>query len=520
MGWWQVPLLLALGVGFESLFVHHGINVLDEGWPLYAVSGLDAGRTLYRDVFFVFPPGHLLPAWIATVLAPPGVVGARILYAAFNVAASLGVYFLGRRLMPAGFAWLAAALVAVAAPDSHLWHNLFGYRYLVFSALALLCFERRLRTGDTRWLVAAGAMAAVGFCFRITPSVAVGVAIGVATLAASRQPRVWVRDGAWLTLGAGLVLAPVAVWLGGAGVVGFWREVVVRATVMTVEQALPMPPLALPAAWHRDSVTQLFLAFQFRLYAVLYLAYLGVLGARWIGAVRRGEPFDRVLLLAVVLWGGVYLLRAYGRSDSYHLDSALPPVCLLLAHTVWLGFASLMPREDVATWRRRLAAAAVCAGVLAGWTALLGSDRYLDVRLRGDAPLASLGGRVRVATPLTARTLDDPVRVLREATAPDDVILDAGSGPLFYVLAERLGPGPFDVVMPGTFLDAEEEARFVAQLEASPPAAVLVRRGPFQGGRPRSFESYAPRLAAWIEEHYAPRSRAEASRQYGVLLPR
>ena len=34
---------------------------------------LHDGGTLYDDVFFVFPPGHLLSAWIAYALDPPGV---------------------------------------------------------------------------------------------------------------------------------------------------------------------------------------------------------------------------------------------------------------------------------------------------------------------------------------------------------------------------------------------------------------------------------------------------------------
>ena len=42
--------------------------------------------------------------------------------------------------MPPGFALLGALLLAVAAPSSHQGHLLFGYRYLVFSALALLAF--------------------------------------------------------------------------------------------------------------------------------------------------------------------------------------------------------------------------------------------------------------------------------------------------------------------------------------------------------------------------------------------
>ncbi len=59
---WHIPLLLAVSFGFESLFFRHGLNRIDEGWPLYAAKLLHEGGTLYQDVFFVFPPGHLLAA--------------------------------------------------------------------------------------------------------------------------------------------------------------------------------------------------------------------------------------------------------------------------------------------------------------------------------------------------------------------------------------------------------------------------------------------------------------------------
>ena len=125
---WHILLILAVSGSYELLFVHHGIGWLyDEGWPLYAAMQLHEGGVLYEDVFFLFPPGQLLPAWIAYALDPPGVILARSIYAGFTVAACVAVYLLGRKLMRPGFALLAALLVAVAAPRSHLVHVLFVF---------------------------------------------------------------------------------------------------------------------------------------------------------------------------------------------------------------------------------------------------------------------------------------------------------------------------------------------------------------------------------------------------------
>lgn len=190
----HLAIVLVVSGLYESLFLRRGLNLMDEGWPLYAAMQLHAGRTLYDEVFWVFPPGHLLPAWIGYAVDPPGIVAARAMYAGFAVALCLAVYLLARRLMPPPYALLAALMVAVAAPMSHWYQLLFGYRFLVLSVAALLCFARRLETDRAGWMLLAGAFAGAALCFRLTPAFAVTAAIGVGTLAGSRRWRDWLRD--------------------------------------------------------------------------------------------------------------------------------------------------------------------------------------------------------------------------------------------------------------------------------------------------------------------------------------
>ena len=168
-----------MSAAYESLFVHHGLNLLDEGWPLYAAKRLHEGGALYRDAFFVFPPGHVLAAWLGYWWEPPGIIASRVIYAFFNVALVGSLYLLGRRIMPPAFATLAALLIAVAAPYSHMAHFLFGYRYLVIAILGLLAFGERVRSGNARWMVVAGLCAGVGVCFRLTPAFALSCAVAV-----------------------------------------------------------------------------------------------------------------------------------------------------------------------------------------------------------------------------------------------------------------------------------------------------------------------------------------------------
>jgi len=517
--WLHVLLVAATSIGFESLFVHHSLNVLDEGWPLLAAMGLHEGGDLYREVFWVFPPGHLLPAWLALAIDPPGVVLSRIFYAAFVVALCVALYFLGRRLMPAPWALFGALLLAVAAASAHRYQLVFGYRYLVFAVGVLLVFSRRVTTGDVRWSFVAGALAGVALVFRLTPAFAVSLGVAVACVALDRSWRSWLRDWAAYGLGLALVVGPVVAYLAASvGLPVLWREVAVRPVVMTDLQSLPMPSLEwLPRTWERRSVMRWGAAWQFRLYLALYALYAVWLAVAWARALRARRPFERPLLLAVVVFGAVYFVRTLGRSDAAHLYSAIPPVCLLLGH----GLGSLLRRLRVAA-AAQVAVAVVCFGL---WMLFMGGDRFLDAEQRGQVPLRSLDGEVGVNTAEYADMIDGLVYQIRSHSRPGDRLLDLSASPLVQVIAGRLGPGWADLVMPGTFLDDEEERAFVARLEQAPPALVLWPEQPFDDLHDRRVQSTARQLVRWVRANYrdGPRAGLGGGRggdRYTLMLPR
>ncbi|MFQ5416000.1 MAG: hypothetical protein ACE5FL_03015 [Myxococcota bacterium] len=500
---WQLPLLVVMSASYESLFLHHGLNRIDEGWMLYAARQLHQGGLLYRDVFFGYPPGQLLPAWLGSWIDPPGVVAARAVNAAFATAMVVALYFLGRRVMPPAFALLGAAMLAVAAPDSHLWHYLFGYRFLIFSGLALLAFGRRLDGGGVFWTFAAGLLTGVAAVFRLEPAAAVGIALGIGVLAAGLPGRAWLRDAGGLLLGFLCSLVPVLAYLAhGVGLETLWNEVVVRAVLGSAAMSLPVPALELGGGFTRDAISDAFVALQFRLYPLLFGGYALALFGLWLRALARGERFQHVFLLTVVIWGGLYLTRAFGRSDDAHLDMTIPPPCLLLAHATGL-LVRMASGARPTSGARRFASAGTVLGVLAAWILLLGADRTIGPGDRGTAPFASLGGRVYGSSESWARTLDTAVERIRSWTRPDQEILDLSASPILYVLAERNGAGRHDVLMPGTFLDSEEERRTIAELEASPPALVVWPGRAFDGDPERTVDALAPELARWVKENYA-----------------
>jgi hypothetical protein len=518
-------LILAISAGWESLFLHFGINRLDEGWPLYAAKRLHEGAVLYRDVMFPFPPGHLLAAWVGYALDPPGIVAARFFYAAFSVGASLALYLLGRRIMPAHFALFGALLLAVAAPKSHLVHLLFGYRYALFALLALLAFARRVEGRGAVWMAVAGLCAGAGLVFRLTPAATASIAIAVGIVLADPRPRIWLRDGGLYAAGLLAVALPVIVW--GGMQVGFdtlWYEVIVRPVAMTDQQSLPIPAQKPLPGFDRLEIRRWFVTLQFRLWGLLFVGYAIVaLRISW-RALRRRVASPDALFVAVVVWGAVFFVRALGRSDEPHLDSALPPVCLLLGHLFFSIARRRAPGADdggpPAGWRpdpaRRSRLVAAAVALLALWVFLCASDRFLLPSKRGHIPVQAVDDAVSIQRKVVAQAISWSVVGIQTWSRPGDTLLDLTAAPLLHVITGRNGVAFGDPLIPGSFLDDEEEARYVAALVRTPPTVVLQPERPFDNDPERAIEKTAPRVTAWVAENY---HRVSMRRGIAVLVP-
>ncbi|TFH25382.1 MAG: hypothetical protein E4H03_00915 [Myxococcales bacterium] len=508
-------ILLALSLYFERFFYGEGANAVDEGWPLYAAMRLHAGGTLYSDVFFVFPPGHLLPAWIAYALDPPGLIASRVIYSAFNTALCLAMYVLGRRLMPPAYAFVAALLLCIHSPHSHISHFMFGYRYLLFPVLALLAFSRWLESEQHRWMMIAGLWTGVSLCFRLTPAVAVAVGMAAGFLAAKRDLGDWPADGLAFLGGAVAACTPVAMWLlWTVGPATVWSEIFVRPVEMTRLQSLPMPALHWPKSWGRWDITYAFEALEFRLGLMLYASYLLAAAVAWLRGPTTAV-LRRPLVVAVVVWGAVYFTRALGRADYGHLDSAMPPVLLLTGFALSrleVVLRSLWPERQARRVALTTAALVLLASILA---------QRVDLWFLGYAgtkvPMQIADKRTRHLGFGAGAAFDRTAMATVRLTKPGDIILDASSIPLLSALTGRMGPGGADVIMPGTFRDEYEERAFIERLERDQPVLVVVPTQDFDRLEGRGLDRYAPLLSAWIRERYAEHERHE---YWAILLPR
>jgi hypothetical protein len=524
--WLHLLAILALSIAYEALFLGYSNGeFFDEGWPLNAAMQLHAGRALYTEIFFTFPPGHLWPAWIAYALDPPGVELARAFYALFNVALCVSLYFLGLRIMPARFALWGALAVAVAAPHSHMGHLLFGYRYLVFSVLALLALGRGLTKDDRSWLFVAGIWTGIALLFRLTPAFAVSCGVAAALVACRIPWSLRLKHAVAFGCGVLLVTVPLLLWLSQSSGLGiFWQEVIVRVMGLQGLQSMPVPSIVLPEFTNRQAVHLWFVGLQYWGYTALYAAYLLSFA---VGLWRLRTDPNRAqsvvlqpLVVAIVVWGAVFFLRTLGRSDDHHLNSALPPAVLLLAYTASGLFARFWRNRDTQPSTRQISEIGALAGLLVAWLFIQGLDRNFDVWDRGLVPMRAGIASQDLKPTVEAIELERLLGSIQSRSRPGDTLLDLSASPLLYVLADRQSVGGFDIFMPGTFTSSQEEVAFVQRLEASPPALIIWPGWAFDSRRDRAVQRTAPLVSRWALDHYAPIDAQSQSNRFVLLAPK
>ena len=187
---------------------------------------------------------------------------------------------------------------------------------------------------------------------------------------------------------------------------------------------------------------------------------------------------------------------------------------LLLAHASWLGVRALARRGK---WPVGRAAFLPAAAVLASWVFLMGSDRIFLPGHLGREPLTTIDERIGVRRGSGLYRVAEHVQRIQALTEPDDVILDLSASSMFHVLSGRRGPGYSDIIMPGTFLSEAEERRFVARLEAEPPALVIFPGWLFDRRKDRAVQNSSPILWQWVRERY---DRIGPYERYVLMLPK
>jgi hypothetical protein len=251
------------------------------------------------------------------------------------------------------------------------------------------------------------------------------------------------------------------------------------------------------------------LAFLAGTWPLALLAGLALMPRRTAADGERGL----VRALALALGLGLGTVVAQAKFFPYHWIILWSPLALLAG----LGaarVAALWPGAG-AGGRRGLAIgltlAALAASALAGAPGWAGYSASLQ-RSIGRLPTAGQQAVFRVQ----GMGMDELARVARQvaaATPPGSPLLLWGFEPAFYLYAGRDFPGRFPFAYPlvTPWAPREWRHRWLAELQARPPAAVVVRRGdpiPWVagiGGDAAARLRRLPELEAILSRDYRPR---------------
>jgi hypothetical protein len=559
------PRAVALALVFATLvaagFGRWGHVRTDTGGSLDRAARVAEGQLLYRDVQSPYGP---LPDWV--VAGAFRVFGVHLAVAwaiglALVVAESLLLWRLARRFAsPAECAvgvaafWAAFAL----APGLFNWvlPSTFASTFGATLATAALLLAVRARERGTPGAFAAAGVAA-GAAALCKPDYGLAAALAAAA-AASLAPRgrrlrllaAALVPGVLLGAGTLALLAALVSWdvlLGDnlsrvrsvgqtlarlrAGVPA-WGPLLASAVL---RYGVELPLRAAAAAWGLELAAAR--GARRAAGALVVLAAVGAplvpgyptpldhtllgasLGYAWspaawlvvalaaLPAARRGERGAAALVLAGS-WSVALALRWDLRLVWPSYYGVLAPFLLLVVAA--RAAALVSPR------RAALAASAVVA-VPVALQALGDVRQFAHYGYALAYPRGTLRTQHVEGAPLAA-----VIDYVRAHTAPDDWVAVFPEERLVNFLAERRHPTRDPGVGPGWLATPADEEACIAELEARRPRLVVLsnRRWPEFGAG--ALGTYAPRLRAWIDRHYAPvlTTPPNVVVRYTVLAPR
>ncbi len=163
-GWFYPLLIVVIGFCYYITYFNYGIRLSDEGFLVDGAERVLRGQLPVSD-FMSYPPGsYLLLALFFRVFGTSLLVS-RYVEIAFLLANGLMMFYVGKRLMPKGWA-LIPSFILIAFPGP--WYKVFFVSGLLLPLCALIYYLER-RTVSRMLLV--GWANGIAFIFKIEPGV-------------------------------------------------------------------------------------------------------------------------------------------------------------------------------------------------------------------------------------------------------------------------------------------------------------------------------------------------------------
>lgn len=506
-----VAVLALVSLVVQLPFLGRGMSLLDEGSILAIADAMASSEQLYVDrVTPLAPLTYELLAALFRLFGTSLEVARALQALAFSGCVLLTFAILRPLAGPRGALAGAVALLALKPLGFPLW-TIVNYSQLAMLFCLAALFSLVLHTERGR----RGALLGAGFFVGLTvvtkqnlgALIAAVIALGATADIARRDPRWRPVAETWgsLALGGAVPVAATALLFAARGnLEALFQRAIVGLTYLADPYFVPLPGLS-PWAFDVEALgPRLFAYFPSPLFdlaiegaldlhtwpfwllaeiAVKLAFYLPVgivlAGFAFLGRdLRRGgTPALSIPLLALVLFAALSYASMLYRADWTHLTNIYPAVILLAVALAARGggshpLARGLARAAFVLWM--LAGAALTFAVLYAYQAPLATPRG---QLRA-LPSQALHGRILLAW-LAEQPREPGVAILR-------------TDPLYYFLADRRPPLPFDLLVPG-YLTPEDDLRTAERIARLDRVVYNPKQIPTM---PMPITEYAPATSA------------------------
>ena len=538
---WSLPLLIYVAlVGYFLSFSKYGLNVWDEGG--YANGTL---RTLNGEKALIdFNPNGYLPGryWYGLLffkIFGVEIQSLRIGVAMLTPIMVIMVYSISRKIMPAGFSFLAA-LCMLSAPS--MYYNRF-YPFFVIFVLYFLIKTIEKRTVISLVGLTLSIFLSSFFKFEVTLFSIIISMIILAILYFNKSIEFNIHlenilnvTSKKLTYLSGAVIMITALFLIYIGKHGYFLQVFKIVVDAHEVWGNPFPQL-LPffKIYHQVGYHKIFERVLFYLPTWVYSLLFIIIIIRFF-ANKCEFTLLNVYLIAIASFGICAFGLVIWRAGFDNLLRTLPPFYILFTYLLYMIWQKVMLFQYASENPIHVKITRIPLSLL---IVFLPSLFYYEMNTHHGFYAGSIGARdwainknfkamkpetarvklkrIDVRTrPAEAKWISQVVNRINLYSKKGDPILALPLNPIFYFLTDRVNPTPYEWVLPG-MLDKDKELKMVETLKIKLPRVVVYVDIAIDGKEERRLKNYAPYLYKFLVEHYRFQ---EMIGLFQILLPK
>ncbi len=525
--WGRVTLIYLALLAYFWSFSKYGLNIWDEGG--YANGTL---RTLNGERALIdFNPNGYLPGryWYGMLffkLFGVDIQSLRIGVLLITPPMVLMVYSIGRKIMPAGFA-LLAALFMLSAPS--MYYNRFFTFFVVLNLYLITNFLCKKNLGSLAGL-GAGIFLSAFFKFEVT---LFSTLISLTVMALMFSQQQWrthffpkkntthsPNRNYYLAGGISITAIVCGVYLGLDGYFTQVFKMVIDAHDVwgnPFPEVFPFLALLKEVGYHQMFERVLF-----------YLPILtcGIVAALLIYQLvikKESLHVDKLIVISILLFGVCAFGLVIWRAGFDNLLRTLPPFYLLFCYLLYRVREKVLHSQEPV--KQKSVLTRLPLNLL---TVFLPFLFYFEMNTHHGFYAGSIGAMKLETTHLTldkvdiytnpaeAKWIKEVVEKINLYSQEGDAILALPLNPIFYFLSGRVNPSPYEWVLPG-MLEEKKEKELVAILNNNPPKMVIYIDIAIDGKEERRLLHYAPHLYKFLLDRYGFQEKVGF---FQILLPK